>query len=102
MGKWDQAIAAAGNVLTKIYIRQAGPSGDEDDLQTALESATDTLKMMQKASFKKGEAVALGTFATVYYAMSKPDKGIAYAKQAFGVFQEIGDPTGAAAMYILL
>merc|ERR1712066_509338 len=100
--KYDQAIAAAGNALTKIYIKQAGPAGDEDDLQTALESATDTLKLMQKCAFKKGEAVALGSLGLVYMTMGKPDKGISYAKQALSTFSEAGAFNGVAAMYMLL
>jgi tetratricopeptide (TPR) repeat protein len=57
---------------------------------------------MQKASWKKGEAVALSSCAMVYYAMGKPDKGISFAKQALSIFSEIGEFKGVAATYILL
>jgi tetratricopeptide (TPR) repeat protein len=100
--KWDKAIAAAGNVLTKIYIQQAGPHGDEDDLQAALESAEDTLQKMKKAGYKKGEAVALGTYATVYFVMGKTDKGIDCGKDAAKIFQAASDYKGMAAMFMLL
>jgi len=94
--KFDQGKAAALNALTIALLKKGG---DAEDLEEALDTGMDALKMARKAVFSKGEAVGLLTLSKVYTAMGNAVQGVKYAKDAVALFAEIGEAKSMAAAY---
>eukprot|EP00418_Pyrodinium_bahamense_P051124 CAMPEP_0179183036 /NCGR_PEP_ID=MMETSP0796-20121207/90700_1 /TAXON_ID=73915 /ORGANISM="Pyrodinium bahamense, Strain pbaha01" /LENGTH=125 /DNA_ID=CAMNT_0020886889 /DNA_START=96 /DNA_END=469 /DNA_ORIENTATION=+ len=53
--KFEEGRAAAMIVMSKVHAKKGR---DEEELEEAMDSATDALKLSRKLGFRKGEAVA--------------------------------------------
>lgn len=94
--KFEEGRAAAMNVMTKIHVKKGK---DEEELEEALDSAMDTLKLFRKLGYRKGEAVALTTLASVHHASQKSALSIKSAKEALAIFAELGEKRSMAELY---
>lgn len=94
--KYEEGRAAAMNVMTKVHVKKGR---DDEELEEALDSAMDTLKLFRKLSFRRGEAAALTTLASVYHATKKATLSIKTAKEALAIFAELGDKRAMAELY---
>mmetsp|Transcript_44649 Transcript_44649/g.124162 ORF Transcript_44649/g.124162 Transcript_44649/m.124162 type:complete len:380 (-) Transcript_44649:111-1250(-) len=94
--KFEEGRAAAMNSMTKALVAKGG---DAEDLEEALDSGMDTLKLSRKIGFRKGEAVALLTLSGVYHAMQNSAQAVKYGKEALTLFAELGEQTGMAVAY---
>jgi len=94
--KFEEGRAAVMNVMAKISAKRGG---DEEDLEEALDSATDALKLFKKVGFRKGEAAALTTLASVQQASKKAALAIKSAKEALAIFAELGEKRAMAEVY---
>lgn len=94
--KLEEVKAAATNIIAKVQTKKGR---DEDELEEAMDSATDALKLFRKLGSRKGEAVALTSLASVYLASSKAAPAIQNAKEALAIFAELGEKKAMAATY---
>jgi len=94
--KFEEGRAAATNVVAKIHTKKGK---DEEELEEAMDSATDALKLFRKLGYRKGEAVALTTLSGVYQACKKATPAIKHAKEALAVFAELGEKRAMAETY---
>merc|ERR1740129_1004141 len=94
--KYEEGRAAAMNVFAKVHVKKGG---DEEELEEAMDSATDSLKLFRKLGSKKGEAVALCTLSSVYRASKKAAPAIKNAKEALAIFAELGEKRAMAEVY---
>lgn len=94
--KFEEGKAASLNALTAVLVTKGG---DAEDLEEAVDSGIDALKLFRKLNFKKGEAAALMTLSKVYAAMSSAPYAIKYSKEAIALFAEIGEGKSMAAAY---
>lgn len=95
----EEGRAAALNVMAKVYTKKGG---DAEDLEEALDTGMDALKLFRKAGNRKGEAVALGTISGVYSAMGRSPAAVNHAKQAVQIFADVGDALAMAEMYAVM
>jgi len=96
MMKLEEGRAAAINVSAKVH---AAKGGDEEELEEALDSAMDALKLFRKLGSRKGEAAALTSLSTVYQASKKAKLAIKVAKEALAIFAELGEKRAMAVVY---
>mmetsp|Transcript_67917 Transcript_67917/g.212454 ORF Transcript_67917/g.212454 Transcript_67917/m.212454 type:complete len:379 (-) Transcript_67917:85-1221(-) len=94
--KYEEGRAAAMNVMTKIHAKKGR---DEEELEEALDSAMDALKLFRKLGSRKGEAVALTSLSMVHQACKKAALAIKAAKEALAIFAELGDKRAMAVVY---
>merc|ERR1740129_190161 len=94
--KYEEGRAAAMNVIAKAHVKRGG---DEEELEEAMDSATDSLKLFRKLGSRKGEAVALCTLSSVYCASKKAAPAIKHAKEALAIFAELGEKRSMAEVY---
>merc|ERR1740129_55107 len=94
--KYEEGRAAAMNVIAKAHVKRGG---DEEELEEAMDSATDSLKLFRKLGSRKGEAVALCTLSSVYCASKKAAPAIKHAKEALTIFAELGEKRSMAEVY---
>jgi len=94
--KFEEGRAAAMNVMTKIHAKKGK---DEEELEEALDSATDALKAFRKLGYRKGEAVALTSLSMVHQASKKATLAVKAAKEALAIFAELGDKRAMAVTY---
>lgn len=94
--KYEEGRAAAMNVMTKIHVKKGK---DEEELEEALDSAMDTLKLFRKLGHRKGEAVALNTLSSVHHASKKAALSIQAAKESLAIFAELGEKRAMAEIY---
>lgn len=97
--KFEEGKAAAMNVMTKVLTKKGR---DEEELEEALDSGMDSLKLFRKLSYRKGEACALASVSAVYAAMGRSPQAVKQAKEALTIFAELGDTMGMAQMYIAI
>lgn len=95
--KFEEGRAAALNVMAKVYTKK---SRDVEELEEALDTGMDALKLFRKLGSRKGEAVALGTISGVYSGMGKSPAAVKHAKEAVAIFAELGDVLAMAEMYV--
>eukprot|EP00420_Gonyaulax_spinifera_P036754 CAMPEP_0197883330 /NCGR_PEP_ID=MMETSP1439-20131203/10185_1 /TAXON_ID=66791 /ORGANISM="Gonyaulax spinifera, Strain CCMP409" /LENGTH=379 /DNA_ID=CAMNT_0043503047 /DNA_START=101 /DNA_END=1240 /DNA_ORIENTATION=+ len=96
--RFEEGKAAAMNVMAKVLTKKGK---DEEDFEEALDTAMDALKLFRKLSYRKGEAVALGTAAGAYSAMGRSPHAVKHAKEALAIFAELGDALSMAEMYVV-
>merc|ERR1740129_54413 len=94
--KYEEGRAAAMNVIAKVHVKKGG---DEEELEEAMDSATDSLKLFRKLGSRKGEAVALCTLSSEYCASKKAAPAIKHAKEALAIFAELGEKRSMAEVY---
>lgn len=94
--KFEEGRAACMNVTAKVHTKKGG---DEEELEEALDSANDALKLFRKLGFRKGEAAALTTLAGVYLASKKAVLAIKSAKEALAILAELGEKRAMAVVY---
>merc|ERR1712151_492635 len=82
--------------MGKVHVKQG--VDDEEELEEAMDSANDALKLFRKLGYRKGEAVALSTLSSVYGAGKKAIPAIKYAKEALTIFAELGEKKSMAEM----
>mmetsp|Transcript_73605 Transcript_73605/g.215706 ORF Transcript_73605/g.215706 Transcript_73605/m.215706 type:complete len:386 (-) Transcript_73605:68-1225(-) len=98
--RFEEGRAAAMSVMGKVYAKYGG--ADEDDFEMALDLAQDSVKLFRKCGYRKGEAFALMTLATVQAALGRPDGVIAKAKESLQLFQELGEMSAVAELYVII
>lgn len=94
--KFEEGRAAAANAMTRALVARGG---DAEDLEEALDSGMDALKLSRKLGFKKGEAAALLTLSGVYRGMRNSAQAIKYGREALALFAELGEQASMAVAY---
>lgn len=96
--KYEEGRAAAMNVMAKVLMKKGR---DEEELEEALDSATDSLKSFRKLNVRRGEAAATGTVSAIYAAMGRSAPAVKNAREAVTMFAELGDALAMAEMYVI-
>merc|ERR1711920_893256 len=86
--KFEEGRAAAMNVISRAHLKRGR---DAEELEEALDSAMDTLKLFRKLGYRKGEAVALTTLSDVYHDLKDSTSCVQNAREALCIFQERGE-----------
>mmetsp|Transcript_27716 Transcript_27716/g.79606 ORF Transcript_27716/g.79606 Transcript_27716/m.79606 type:complete len:379 (+) Transcript_27716:69-1205(+) len=94
--KFEEGRAAAMNVMTKVH---AAKGADEEELEEAVDSAMDALKLFRKLGYRKGEAAALTSLSLVHQACKKSAPAVKAAKEALAIFAELGEKRAMCEVY---